>query len=88
MPCLVAVLALIFPRVVIVGLWLLTDWFVGVFEGLLIPVLGFLFLPTTLLWYSVVVNVFGGEWGLVQYIGAAVAVMIDLSPASGKRRKR
>lgn len=88
MPILVAVLALLFPRVVIVGVWLLTDWFAGVFGGVLIPLIGFLFLPTTLLWYSVVVNVFGGTWGLWQLVGAVVAVMIDLSPASGRRRKR
>ncbi|MDX1546703.1 MAG: hypothetical protein R3247_06935 [Rhodothermales bacterium] len=86
MPCLVAVVALLFPRLVIAGLWLLTDWFVGVFDGLIIPVLGFLFLPTTLLWYSVVVNVWGGEWDLVQIVGAVIAVLIDLSPASGRRK--
>lgn len=86
MPCLVAVAALLFPRIVIAGLWLLTDWFVGVFEGLLIPILGFLFLPTTLLWYSVVVNVWGGEWDLVQIVGTVIAVLIDLSPASGRRK--
>ena len=85
MPILLAVLALFLPRIVIVGLWLLTTWFVGVFSTLLWPILGFIFAPTTMLWYSVVINVFGGMWDVVSLAGLAVAVVLDLSPAAGRR---
>lgn len=87
MPCLFALIALITPRLVIVALWFLSDWFTGVFDNLLLLVLGFLFVPTTLLWYSVVQNWYGGEWGLLQIVIGVVALMIDLSPASSKRKK-
>jgi hypothetical protein len=82
MPCLLTLLALFVPRVVVVGLWLLTPWFQGLFESLLWPVLGFFLAPTTLLWYSVVVNVYDGEWGALQIVIGVIAVVIDLSPAS------
>lgn len=85
MPCLLALAALFVPRLVIVAAWLLSDWFVGLFDGLLWPVLGFLFAPTTLLWYSVVANVWDGTWTLVPVVGLVVALLIDLSPATGRR---
>jgi hypothetical protein len=86
MPCLLALFALVTPRIVIVLLWLLTTWFVGVFDTILWPILGFIFMPTTLLWYSAVMNWYGGEWGTMQIIIAVIAVAIDLSPAGGRRR--
>ena len=86
MPCLLIVVALAVPRVVIVGLWFLSDWFSGVFGSLLWPILGFMFLPTTLLWYSVVQHWFGGEWGLWPIVGLVVALAIDTSPGHGRRQ--
>lgn len=87
MPCLLAVLALMAPRLVVALLWLLTDWFRALFDSLLWPVLGFFFLPTTLLWYSVVQRWWGGEWSLWPIVGLVVALMIDVSPAKGRRRE-
>ena len=52
MPCLLALLAVAFPRVAIVLLWLFTNFFNGVYHGIIIPVLGFLFLPLTLIVYT------------------------------------
>ncbi len=86
MPCLVALVALLAPRVTIVALWFLTGWFRGVFDGLLWPLLGFFFAPFTLLWYSAVANWWGGTWGAWQIAGLVVAVLLDLSPAKSKRR--
>ena len=88
MPCLAAVFALITPRLVIVALWLLSDWFTSVFDTLLWPVLGFFFAPTTLLWYSVVENWYGGEWGTLQIVVVVITLLIDLSPASSKKKKQ
>lgn len=81
MPCLLVVLALAVPRLVTVALWLFTSWFRGMFDSLLLPVLGFFFVPTTLLWYSAVVHWFDGRWGPWQIAGVVVAVLIDVSPA-------
>jgi hypothetical protein len=83
MPCLVALLALFVPRLVVIGTYLFTNWFVGVFDTLLWPILGFVFTPTFLLWYSVVVNVYDGSWGTWQVVIGAVALVIDLSPSAG-----
>jgi hypothetical protein len=88
MPCLLALLALITPRLVIVLLWLFTNWFSGVFPALLWPILGFLFLPTTLLWYTAVHHWFGGAWTLWPIVGLVVALLIDVSPSQGRRHGR
>ncbi len=85
MPILVALFALVTPRLVILALWFLTTWFVGMFTSLLWPVLGFVFAPTTLLWYSAVQHWFGGVWSLWPVVGMVIAVMIDFSPASARR---
>ena len=87
MPCLVALIALATPRLVIVGLWLFTDWFVGVFGSILWPLLGFFIAPTTLLWYSAVENWYGGTWQTWHLVVAVIAIIIDFSPASSKRKR-
>jgi hypothetical protein len=88
MPCLLVILALMAPRVVILLLWLFSSWFTGVFDTILWPILGFLFLPTTLLWFTAVHHWFGGTWSLWPVLGLVVALLIDLSPAGGRRRTR
>jgi hypothetical protein len=84
MACLLAIFALITPRVVIFLLWLFSNWFTGVFSTPLWPILGFIFLPTTLLWYTAVQHWFGGQWTLWPIVGLVIALMIDISPAGGK----
>lgn len=88
MPCLAGLIALIAPRLLIVLLWLFSNWFAGMFPSLVWPVLGFIFLPTTLLWYTAVHHWFGGEWSLWPIIGIVIALMIDISPAGGRRRPK
>lgn len=89
MPCLFAIGALITPRLVIAVLWLFTDFFGGIFDTILWPILGFFFLPTTLLWYTAVQHWYGGDFGgIVPIVGIVIALMIDVSPAGGKRKKK
>lgn len=89
MPCLFAIFALATPRLLIVVLWFFTNWFRGILDNnLLWIVLGFIFLPTTLLWYTAVQHWFGGQWTLWPVVGLIVALLIDVSPASGRRRAR
>ncbi|HJU73953.1 MAG TPA: hypothetical protein VJ717_09410 [Gemmatimonadaceae bacterium] len=85
MPCFVAVIALIAPRIVILALYFFTNWFVGMFDSLVWPILGFIFAPTSLLWYTAVQHFFGGVWTLWAVVGMVVAALLDLAPASGKR---
>ena len=87
MPCLFAVFALITPRLAIALLWFFTSWFHGVFNTVLWPILGFIFLPTTLLWYSAVQHWFGGQWTLWPIVGLVVALVIDVSPARARRQR-
>ena len=86
MPCLFALLALITPRLVVFLLWFFTRWFNGL--GLLWLILGFIFLPTTLLWYMAVQHWFAGQWTLWPIVGLVIALAIDVSPSGGRRRRR
>ncbi|HSU33784.1 MAG TPA: hypothetical protein VLJ11_21330 [Bryobacteraceae bacterium] len=89
MPCLFALLAVAFPRVAIVLLSLFTSFF-HVFHGFVIPILGFLFLPLTLLVYAYLLNIHA-PIGNVQLIYLLIAVVIDLGllggGALGRRRR-
>ena len=87
MPCLFAVFALAAPRLVVALLYFFTRWFEGMFDTILWPILGFIFLPTTLLWYTAVQHWFNGQWTLWPIVGLVVALMIDISPAGGKRQR-
>jgi hypothetical protein len=86
-PCLLAILALATPRLLVGLLWFFSRWFDGVFPSMLWPVLGFIFLPTTLLWYTAVQHWFQGQWTLWPIVGLVVALVIDISPAGGRRRR-
>ena len=88
MPCLAVVIAMLFPRVFIAYLWFFTGWLHAAFDSILWPILGFLFAPFTLLWYSVVVNHYGGEWGALQIIVMVIAVITDLSPGGAKKKRK
>jgi hypothetical protein len=87
MPCLAVILALAMPRVLVFILWFFTRWFEGMFTTILWPILGFIFLPTTLLWYSAVQHWFAGQWSLWPVVGLVIALLVDLSPAKGGRRR-
>ena len=88
MPCFFVLGALIIPRFSIVYLWFMTNWFVGAFDSLLWPILGFFFAPTTLLWYSVVVQIYDGAWGTFQIVILILAILTDISPSTSKKRRR
>ncbi len=85
MPCLLAAVALLTPRLAVALLWFFSHWFDGLFASLLLPIVGFVFLPTTLLWYSAVHHWFGGAWTLWPAVGLVVALLIDLSPVRAHR---
>ncbi len=87
MPCLLALLAVAFPRVAIILLWLFSNFFNGVYHGVIIPVLGFLFLPLTLIVYTY----FGGPHSPMngqELIFLAIAVILDLGLVGGSAYRR
>ncbi len=91
MPCLVALLALISPRLALFAIWLFSDLLSRAYDSWLLPLLGFFVLPWTTLAYA-------GMWGLgrgadgvegFEWFIVILAFLIDLSSyASGGRARR
>lgn len=75
MPIILLLLGYFFPRVMIVVLYLFTGWWKSAFDSILWPILGFFFLPLTVLWYGISETYFPGN---VQTIGLVIAVLLDL----------
>jgi hypothetical protein len=86
MPLLILLFGVLVPRLTILALWLLSNWFQGMFATWLMPVLGFVFLPTSLLWYSAVDYWFSCEWGVIPIAGMVVALLLALAPLRPRRR--
>jgi hypothetical protein len=77
MPCLLAILIAAFPRIAIVLLYFLTDFFHGVYHSLILPIVGFIFLPLTLLVYTYLLRSHI-PLGTTQFVILFVAVILDL----------
>jgi hypothetical protein len=90
MPCFFALLAIAFPRVAIVLLWLLTGFFNGIYQTVIIPLLGFLFLPLTLIVYTYLQRTNPGAITTQGLVFIFVAVVLDLGLLGGGsvRRRR
>jgi uncharacterized oligopeptide transporter (OPT) family protein len=91
MPCCVlALLLMLTPRVVLVLMFLFSNYLGRAYHGLLIPVLGFLFLPLTTIVYAWLVNSQLPIQG-VYLVALVVAVIIDIGGIGGghySRRQR
>ncbi|MBX3359717.1 MAG: hypothetical protein KF745_14955 [Phycisphaeraceae bacterium] len=77
MPCLLGLLAYFFPRVVIILIFLTSNYLAKAYQTVLWPVLGFLFMPLTTLAYAFGMNSNGGISGLYLVL-VVLAVLIDL----------
>ena len=91
MPCLLAILALSVPRVVLILVFLFSDYLARAYETALWPLLGFFFLPLTTLAYAFAMNSNNGQVNGVYLALIVVAVLIDLGSLGGgdsaRRRK-
>jgi hypothetical protein len=87
MPCLLAILALLAPRVVIVLLVIFSDYLGRAYETVLWPLLGFFFMPLTTLAYAWAKNSAGSVEGLYLVI-VVLAVLADLSAGGGAGTSR
>ncbi|MGA9939473.1 MAG: hypothetical protein WBP92_14590, partial [Candidatus Acidiferrales bacterium] len=77
MGCLLLILFLAFPRIALLLLYFFTNYLQRAYHQLLVPLLGFIFLPLTTLAYAWMVNTGRPTVG-VNLIILLVAVVIDL----------
>ena len=82
MPCLLLILFLAFPRIALVLLFLTSSYLERAYHGLLLPLIGFLFLPLTTLAYAWMVNTGQPTAGL-NLIILIVAAVIDVGGLGG-----
>jgi hypothetical protein len=87
MPCLLAILIVAFPRVGIILLYLFTTFFTNLHGSILIPILGFIFLPLTLIAYTYVLNSHT-PINTTSLVILFVAVILDLGLVGGATRRR
>jgi purine-cytosine permease-like protein len=91
MPFVVGCLALVFPRVALILVWLLGGSYLSrAYESWAWPALGFLFLPLTTLTFAFAHNSVGGP-GVVTPLGwllTGLAVLGDLGILSSGRKSR
>jgi hypothetical protein len=76
MPCILALIALAFPRVVFAVLWLFTNFFRAI-PSMIVLILGFLILPLTTIVYAYFANT-GHPTDAVFLIVIIVAALFDL----------
>jgi hypothetical protein len=87
-PCLLVLVILLFPRVVLVLMFLLSDYLQRAYHDLIIPILGFIFLPLTTLVYAWLVNTHSPLEG-INLIYLILAVVIDVGGlGSGEVHRR
>ena len=90
MPCLLVLVVLLFPRVVLVLMFLMSTYLQRAYHDLLIPLLGFIFLPLTTIVYAWLVNSHLPLQG-INLLFLILAVIIDVGGLGGgefHRRRR
>lgn len=76
--CCLALIALVLgPRIMIIILWLATNSF-DALTGWFWPLMGFIFMPFTLLWVLAVNNWYDSHYGAFQIVILVICVLIDL----------
>jgi hypothetical protein len=90
MPCLLVIVVAAFPRVVFVLMFLLSNYIQRAYHDLLIPLLGFFFLPLTTIAYAWMVNSHVPVEG-VNLVILLITVLVDVGGLGGgeyHRRRR
>ena len=85
MPCLILIVVLAFPRIILALLFLFSGYLERAYHGILIPILGFLFLPLTTLAYAWMTNTHQSISGINALL-LVVAVLIDVGGLGGGAR--
>jgi hypothetical protein len=87
MPCLLLILVLAFPRVVLAVLFFFTNYLDRAYHGLLLPLVGFIFVPLTTLVYAWMVNT-NRPMDTTSLVILVLAVIIDLGGLGGGWSRR
>jgi hypothetical protein len=82
MPCLVVIIFLAFPRIALAVLFFTSNYLQRAYSNLLIPLIGFFFLPLTTLAYAWMMNTHQAIAGL-NLIIMIICVAIDLGGLGG-----
>jgi hypothetical protein len=83
MPCFLLLVILMFPRVALVLMWIFSTYLQRAFHGgLVLPVLGFIFLPLTTIVYAWELNSGMPTVG-INLLWLLIAVIIDLGGLGG-----
>ncbi|HEY3442806.1 MAG TPA: hypothetical protein VGK29_18745 [Paludibaculum sp.] len=87
MPCFLLIVILFFPRLALALMWLLSNYLERAYHGILIPLLGFFFLPLTTIVYAWEVNSGMPTTG-INLLWLLIAVVIDLGGLGGGARRK
>ena len=90
MPCCLVIAVLMFPRIILVCLFLLSNYLERAYHAMIVPLIGFFFLPTTTLAYAWLTNTHRPLEG-VNLLILILAVLIDAGGLGGgeyHRRRR
>jgi hypothetical protein len=87
MPCLIGCLALLFPRLVIIGMVIFSDYIGNAYQTVLWPLLGFFVMPLTTLAYAYAINSAGSVSGF-RLVLVILAVLVDLGILGGNASNR
>jgi len=87
MPCFMAVLAYFAPRLAIVLIVVFSDYIGTAYQSVLVPFLGWIFMPLTTLAYAWAIHTNGSVEG-VALVVVVLAVLMDLGMIGGAARER
>ncbi len=80
--CLFALIAAGAPRLALIFVWIFTGLVTRAFDGFILPLLGFIFLPWTILFYVLVYDPVSGV-SLLGWLLVILAFMFDLGSYTG-----
>jgi len=88
MPCCLIIAVLAFPRIVLVCMFLFSNYLERAYHGLILPILGFILLPLTTITYAWLMNTHRPIAGLNLLILIAAVVIDAGGIGGGAFRKR
>ncbi len=88
MPCLPLLLGLAFPRLVLLCMLFFTTMISRAFHGLLIPLLGFIFLPITTVVYTLMISAGYPATSGFYLVALVICAVADLGLIGGSASRR
>ena len=88
MPCFLLIAVLFFPRIALVLMWFFSTYLQSAFHGsLVLPIVGFIFLPLTTIVYAWELNS-GMPTAGINLLWLLIAVIIDLGGLGGSAHRQ